>query len=96
MKELNITQSVPPVFCDNKAAVHVVNSRKDCDMVKELCAETLRLRQRYRNNAEKIHFIRSEENVSDIIPKNLPTNKVQEFRKHMIHSEQLVLGNKGY
>ena len=71
LTEIGIQYHTPKVYCDNKAAITVVNSQKELDAPKDMDLKQLKLRQHYKDGKLQIEYVKSTDNTSDIMTKNL-------------------------
>lgn len=66
--EEKVLHKTPVVRCDDQAAIQIMSTSKEGDMVKEFKLRTLRLRQYFRTG----EYLFKHDNIADIFTKNLP------------------------
>ena len=82
--ELNIIHRPAQIFCDNKAAIDIVKTKRDCEGMKDIHLESLKLREHYRCGVMTLEYVKSIKGVADIFTKNLPFPQFATLREQLL------------
>ena len=90
VEELRIPIHTPRILCDNQAAIAIIKTHKELEHAKCIRLSILRIREWFRNKTLRLHYVRTAENIADVLTKALPAGKFSFFRTYLLHSENLL------
>jgi hypothetical protein len=83
LNELGMRTAVSEWFCDNQAAVAIVNSSKNVDKVRHELVKIHYIREKINNELVTVEYVPTDEMIADMLTKQLPRNQFKECRNEL-------------
>jgi hypothetical protein len=83
LKELGMKPKASEWFCDNQAAVAIINSKKNVDKVRHELVKIQYLRERVEREGLSLEYVSTDEMLADVLTKQLPREKFGRCRDEL-------------